>query len=118
MRENGYDCTLEDLSELRRVAYVFGQSTRRSEISWDLHAEAGTPEMLEAIMGGIPKGTPLTKSYIAFVRKQWNRHRREGAKGSQIRVRHASGSFNHGGALGPILLIRIQRRGISKTHTD
>ena len=28
MRENGYDCTLEDLSELRRVAYVFRQSTR------------------------------------------------------------------------------------------
>jgi hypothetical protein len=45
MRENGYDCTLEDLSELRRVAYVFRQSTRRTDISWDLHAESGTPEM-------------------------------------------------------------------------
>ena len=65
MRENGYDCTLEDLSELRRVAYVFRQSTRRSDISWDLHAESGTPEMLQAIMGSIPKGTSLTKSYGA-----------------------------------------------------
>jgi hypothetical protein len=73
MRENGYDCTLEDLSKLRRVAYVFGLSTRRSDISWDLHAEAGTPEMLEAIMSGIPKGTSLTKSYIASIRKQRSR---------------------------------------------
>ena len=70
MRENGCDCTLEDLSELRRVAYVFRQSTRRSDISWDLHAESGTPEMLQAIMGSIPKGTSLTKSYIASIRKQ------------------------------------------------
>ena len=73
MRENGYDCTLEDLSKLRQVAYVFGLSTRRSDISWDLHAESGTPEMLQAIIGGIPKGTSLTKSYIASIRKQRNR---------------------------------------------
>ena len=70
MRENGYDCTLEDLSELRRVAYVFRQSSRRSDISWDLHAESGTPAMLRAIMASIPKGTALTKSYIASIRKQ------------------------------------------------
>jgi hypothetical protein len=73
MRENGYDCTLEDLSELRRVAYVFRPSTRRSDISWDLHAESGTPEMLQAIIGSIPKGTSLTKSYIASIRKQRGR---------------------------------------------
>ena len=73
MRENGYDCTLEDLSKLRRVAYVFGLSARRSDISWDLHAESGTPEMLQAIMDGIPKGTSLTKSYIASIRKQRSR---------------------------------------------
>ena len=42
--------------------------------------QAGTPEMLEAIIGGIPKGTPLTKSYIASIRKQWKRHQREEAK--------------------------------------
>ena len=73
MRENGYDCTLEDLSKLRRVAYVFGLSTRRSDISWDLHAESGTPEMLQAVMSGIPKGTSLTKSYIASIHKQRSR---------------------------------------------
>ena len=73
MRENGYDCTLEDLSKLRRVAYVFRQSTRRSDISWDLHAESGTPEILQAIMSGIPKGSSLTKSYIASIRKQRSR---------------------------------------------
>jgi hypothetical protein len=73
MQENGYDCALEDLSKLRRVAYVFGLSTRRSDISWDLHAESGTPEMLQAIMCGIPKGTSLTKSYIASIRKQRSR---------------------------------------------
>ena len=73
MGENGYECTLEDLSELRRVAYVFRPSNRRSDISWDLHAESGTPEMLQAIMDGIPKGTSLTKSYIASIRKQRSR---------------------------------------------
>jgi hypothetical protein len=73
MRKNGYDCSLEDLSELRRVAYVFRQSTRRLDISWDLHAESGTPEMLQAIMDSIPNGTSLTKSYIASIRKQRDR---------------------------------------------
>jgi hypothetical protein len=72
LRENGYESTLEDLSKLRRVSYVFRQSTRRSDISWDLHAESGTPEMLQAIMASIPKGTALTRSYIASIRKQRN----------------------------------------------
>ena len=56
--------------ETRRVAHVFGQATRRFDISWELYAEAGTPERLEAIIDGIPKGTPLTKSYVASIRKQ------------------------------------------------
>jgi hypothetical protein len=73
MRKNGYECTLEDLSELRRVAYVFRQSTRRLDISWDLHAESGTPEMLQAIITSIPNGASLTKSYITSIRKQRDR---------------------------------------------
>ena len=77
LQENGCDYSLSELSKLRRVAYVFGRSTRRFDISWELYAEAGTPEMLEAIIGGMPKGTPLTKSYIASIRKQWKRHQRE-----------------------------------------
>jgi hypothetical protein len=77
---NGCDYSLEELSKLRRVAYVFGRSTRRFDISWELYAETGTPEMLEAIIGGIPKGTPLTKSYIVSMRKQWKRPQREEAK--------------------------------------
>jgi hypothetical protein len=80
LQENGYDYSIEELSKLRRVAYVFGKATRRFDISWEVHAEAGTPEMLEAIIDGIPKGTPLTKSYIAFIRKQSRRHQREAAK--------------------------------------
>jgi hypothetical protein len=70
LQENGCDYSIAELSKLRRVAYVFGQSTRRFDISWELYAEAGTPEILEAIIGGIPKGTSLTKSYIASIRKQ------------------------------------------------
>src|SRR5580692_7456285 len=80
LQANGCDYSIAELSKLRRVAYVFGQSTRRFDISLELYAEAGTPEMLEAIIGGIPKGTPLTKSYIASIRKQWKRHQREEAK--------------------------------------
>ena len=80
LQENECDYSLEELSELRRVAYVFGRSTRRFDISWELHAEAGTPEILETIIGGIPKGTPLTKSYVATIRKQWKRRQREEAK--------------------------------------
>ena len=70
LQENGCDYSIAELSKLRRVAYVFGQSTRRFDISWELYAEAGTPEKLEAIIGGIPKGTSLTKSYTASIRKQ------------------------------------------------
>jgi hypothetical protein len=74
LQVNGYDYCIEELSKLRRVAYVFGRSARRFNISWELYAEAGTPEMLEAILGGIPKGTSLTKSYIASIRKHWKQH--------------------------------------------
>ena len=80
LQENGWDYSLAELSKLRRVAYVFGRSTRRFDISWELYAEAGTPEILEGIVGGIPKGTPLTKSYIASMRKHSKRHHREEAK--------------------------------------
>jgi hypothetical protein len=69
LQENGCNYSIAELSKLRHVAYVFGQWTRRFDISWELHAEAGTPVMLEAIIGGILKGTPLTKSYIASIRK-------------------------------------------------
>jgi hypothetical protein len=80
LQENGCDYSLAELSKLRRVAYVFGRSTRRFDISWELYAETGTPEMLEAIISDIPKGTPLTKSYIASIRKHWKRHQREEAR--------------------------------------
>jgi hypothetical protein len=80
LQENGCDYSLAELSKLRRVAHVFGRSTRRFDISWELYAEAGTPETLEAIIGGIPKGTPLTRSYIASIRKQWKRYQGEGSK--------------------------------------
>jgi len=80
LQENGYDYSIEELSKLRRVAYVFKPSTRRSDISWELHAEAGRPEMLKAIIGSVPKGIPLTKSYLASTRKQWERHQRKEAK--------------------------------------
>jgi len=80
LQENGCDYTIAELSKLRRVAYVFGRSTRRFDISWELYAETGTPEMLEAIISGVPKGTPLTKSYIVSMRKQWKRPQREEAK--------------------------------------
>jgi hypothetical protein len=80
LQENGWDYSLAELSKLRRVAYVFGRSTRRFDISWELYAEAGTPEILEAIVGGIPKGTPLTKNYIASIRKHSKRQHREETK--------------------------------------
>ena len=80
LRSNGYDFSLAELSKLRRVAYVFGRSTRRFDISWELYAEAGTPEILEAIIAGIPKGTPLNKNYIASIRNQWKRRLRAQAK--------------------------------------
>src|SRR5260370_41604747 len=50
LQENGCDYSLAELSKLRRVAYVFGRSTRRFDISWELYGEAGSPEKVEAII--------------------------------------------------------------------
>ena len=61
MRENGYNCTLEDLSELRRVAYVFRESTRRSDISWDLHAELARLRCYRRSWGRSQKGPHLPR---------------------------------------------------------
>jgi hypothetical protein len=84
LQENGCNYSIAELSKLRRVAHVFGQATRRFDISWELYAEAGTPEMLEAIIGGIPKGTPLTKSYIASIRKTVETAPARGSKGMTL----------------------------------
>src|ERR1700737_622062 len=50
LQENGYNCSLEDLSKLRHVAYVFGLPTRRLSFSGDLNPGDSTPALLGGFM--------------------------------------------------------------------
>jgi hypothetical protein len=51
MIEHGYEhCTVRYLNRLHAVASAFPPSARRAEQSWEIHAGAGSPAVLEAVL--------------------------------------------------------------------
>jgi hypothetical protein len=43
--------SVQRLAKLRDTAHAFPKETRRAGFSWQIHAAAGSPEMLEQILG-------------------------------------------------------------------
>jgi len=65
----GFESTASTLSWFRCTSYSFKSADRRSGVAWGAHRKAGTPEYLEAIIAGAPKGTNITQDYIEDIRQ-------------------------------------------------
>jgi hypothetical protein len=65
LQENGCEYNESTLGMFRRVAAEFPKA-RRLALAFSVHFEAGSPDMLDAIVKGAPKGTPIT---VAFVQR-------------------------------------------------
>jgi hypothetical protein len=61
---HGVDLSLERIRKLRKVASAFPPGRRRPGVSLESHLEASTPEVLDEIMKGAPKGTALSREYV------------------------------------------------------
>jgi hypothetical protein len=68
LASQGFPYKVTTLSQLRVVASTFKSSLRRYGIAWGAHRVAGTPEYLQAIIAGAPKGTKITQPYIEGIR--------------------------------------------------
>jgi hypothetical protein len=68
------------LRRLRRVAFLFPDVRTRSSLSWNAHEAAGTPQILDAILKGLPEGTKLTGGIVKAARdRAYLEERRERA---------------------------------------
>ena len=63
-QNHGVALSFERIRKLRQVASAFTAGRRRPAVSIEGHLEAGTPDALDALINGIPKGTALTREYI------------------------------------------------------
>ena len=74
--ELGLDCGVDALAHIRTTAYLFKSSQRSSGIAFSTHRVAGTPEILDAIIAGAPKGTNITQRYVEGIRRTQAEHAR------------------------------------------
>jgi hypothetical protein len=78
LAENGREFSESYLRRLRQVAFSFSDVQTRSSVSWNAHEAAGTPEILDAIMKGLPAGVkPTAARDRAYVEE---RREREAAR--------------------------------------
>ncbi len=66
LKIDGY--SVERLRKLRAVAKNFPRRARRASMSWDVHCNAGSPEMLESIVAGIGN-KPVTRDRVRAIRQ-------------------------------------------------
>jgi hypothetical protein len=67
LENGGYEYSLRYLADLREMAFRFKVSDRTVGISFTVFRIARTPEMLQAIITGAPKGTKITPDYVEKV---------------------------------------------------
>jgi hypothetical protein len=63
-KNHGVDLSVGRIRKLRKAASTFPPGRRRPAVSLEGHLEAGTPEALDALINGAPKGTALTCAVI------------------------------------------------------
>ena len=70
----GLEYTPSGLANIRATAHAFkASSSRRAGISLHAHPAPGSPEYLDVIVAGAPKGTRITQHYIEAIRKTQRR---------------------------------------------
>jgi hypothetical protein len=61
---NGGDYSVRQLTRLRRLAHSFPEKRRHPSLSWAVHYEARSPEILDKILQHAPEGQPITVEYV------------------------------------------------------
>jgi flagellar biosynthesis GTPase FlhF len=80
----GFEYNIQTLAMFRNTAHLFRPSKRLANIAFGVHRVAATPEYLEAIITGAPKGTKITQLYVEGIRKaQADTERREREKAEE-----------------------------------
>jgi len=67
LKSQGYDISVAELRKRHEVAYRFPPERRHLDISFEAHAAAGSPEVLDRIIAYAPKGTTITEEYVRKV---------------------------------------------------
>jgi hypothetical protein len=73
LQVNGCDYLESWLHRLRATAAAFPKF-RRGNFAFSVYDEAGTPEILDAIVKGVPKGTLVTKRYVQKIVQRLRDH--------------------------------------------
>jgi hypothetical protein len=61
---NGCDYSVRQLTRLRRLAHSFPERRRHPSLSWAVHYEARSPEILDKILEHTSEGQPITVQYV------------------------------------------------------
>jgi len=89
LQTNGCEYTDNTLWRLRKAAASFPAKFRRRNLAFEVHSEAETPAMLDAVIKGAPKGTVISSRYVRKIvdqiRDQEERERREAYERAQAK---------------------------------
>lgn len=83
LRANGCDYEESWLSKLRQTALAFSPKLRRRELAFEVHREAETPKMLEAVIKGAPKGTVISSRFVRKIVGQIYAHEERSRREAQ-----------------------------------
>lgn len=76
LEQNGVELAMKSLAQYREVSAKFPHNRRHTGVCWQAHVNAKTPDNLDAIVSGAPKGQRITTTYVRGVMRAWeNRHR-------------------------------------------
>jgi hypothetical protein len=67
---HNFEYHVKTLARLRQTAYNFRGSARNPFIAFYTHETAGTPEFLQSVIQGAPKGIRITQAYIEGIKQR------------------------------------------------
>lgn len=69
LRGYGLEYSTSYLARLRNTAFDFQGRDRKANLSWSAHEAAREPEVLKAVIAGVPEGQKVTRDYVRDVRQ-------------------------------------------------
>ena len=66
LKQLGYSITVNELRKWRDTAAAFPLAQRRPDLTFDIHAAAGDPEMLQRVLAKLPRGWPVSPTRVGW----------------------------------------------------
>jgi hypothetical protein len=122
LQANGQEYTGEWLRQMRQVAAAFPPKSRRLELSFVVHQEAETPQMLEAVIKGAPKGAVISHRYVRKIvdriRDHEQRARREAFEKAQAKREAAEAKEREKLARAKAAKDATERKALEEEHRE